>query len=256
MSILALDIGNSRIGLGIYEDGKSVDAPVRIALTDLAAQLPTAIRELLDRHSNPVEHAALASVVPSAVDPASAVIRQVLGMEAQIVGRDIPIPLEMRLKDSSTVGVDRLLGALTAFVNTQSPCAIISCGTALVVDCIDAEGVFRGGAIAPGLSMAAQALHANTAQLPLADLTPPDGPTGLNTMEALNLGLYAQMRGAVRYLLELYADLLGTWPHVVATGGDAQRVLGESELVDSFIPDLVLQGVALVCQYRHQPDED
>ncbi len=252
MSILALDIGNSRIGLGIYDDGKSADAAVRIASANLADQLPQALRELIDRHSSPIEHVALASVVPNAVQPAATAVRQVLGMEAQIVGRDIPIPLEMRLKDASTVGVDRLLGALTAYVNTQSPCAVISCGTALVVDCIDAEGVFRGGAIAPGLSVAARALHTHTAQLPIADLTPPTGPLGLSTMEALNLGLYAQMRGAVRYLLEQYADLLGVWPHVVATGGDAQRVLGESELVDSLIPDLVLQGVALVCQYKHE----
>lgn len=254
MSILAVDIGNSRIGLGIYEDGKAKDAAVRIAIADLESQLPTAIHELLDRHSSPVEHAAVAAVVPAAIEPTAKAIRSVLGMEAQIVGRDIPIPVEMRLKDSSSVGVDRLLGALTAYVNTQAPCAVVSCGTALVVDCIDAEGVFRGGAIAPGLAMAAQCLHANTAQLPVADLTPPAGPLGLNTMEALNLGLYAQMQGAVRHLLELYADVLGGWPHVVATGGDAQRILGQSELIDSLIPDLVLQGVALVCQYQHEAE--
>jgi len=254
MGILAVDIGNSRIGLGIYEDGKSKDAAMRIAAADMATQLPTAIRELLDRHSDPIAHAAIASVVPAAVEPVAEEIRRALGMEAEIVGRDIPIPLEMRLKDSSTVGVDRLLGALTAYVNTQSACAVISCGTALVVDCVDAEGVFRGGAIAPGLAMAAQSLHAHTAQLPIADLSPPAGPLGLNTMEALNLGLYAQMQGAVRHLLELYADMLGVWPHVVATGGDAQRVLGQSELVDSLIPDLVLQGVALVCQYQHETE--
>lgn len=254
MSILAVDIGNSRIGLGIYEDGKARDAAVRIASADMARQLPQAIRELLDRHSSPIEHAAIASVVPSAIEPTAREIRSVLGMEAQVVGRDVPIPVETRLKDASGVGVDRLLGALTAYVNTQTPCAVVSCGTALVVDCIDAEGVFRGGAIAPGLAMAAECLHARTAQLPVADLVPPAGPLGLNTMEALNLGLYAQMQGAVRHLLELYADVLGVWPHVVATGGDAQRVLGQSELVDSLVPDLVLQGIALVCQYQSQAE--
>ncbi len=253
MGILALDIGNSRTGAGIYLDGKSQDPAIRIATDQIATQLPEAIRDLIQRYKDPISQVVLASVVPAAIGPAERAVQTALGMDVEVVGRDVPIPLELRLKDASTVGVDRLLGALTAYVNTQSACAVVSCGTALVVDCIDAEGVFRGGAIAPGLAAAARCLHASTAQLPVADLELPSGPMGLTTMEAINLGLYAQMRGAVRYLLELYADLLGAWPHVVATGGDAQRILGESELVDSLVPDLVLQGASLACQYHHEP---
>ncbi|MCL2640250.1 MAG: hypothetical protein FWD53_05345, partial [Phycisphaerales bacterium] len=69
---------------------------------------------------------------------------------------------------------------------------------------------------------------------------------GRFTQEAINLGLYAGARGTVRELLERYATALGAWPHVVATGGDAAALLEETGLVDSFVPELVLQGAALV----------
>src|SRR5438132_743903 len=82
---------------------------------------------------------------------------------------------------------------LTAFTEVEAACAIVHAGSALVVDCIDDEGIFRGGAIAPGLQMAAKALHEFTAQLPIPSLTPPtnEAPYGRFTQEAINLGLYA-----------------------------------------------------------------
>jgi type III pantothenate kinase len=128
----------------------------------------------------------------------------------------------------------------------------VQLGTALVVDCVDDEGIFRGGAIAPGLQMSAKALHDFAAQLPAVSLTPPEDatPFGRFTQEAINLGLYVGLRGAVRELLERYATALGAWPHVVATGGDASVLLGESGLVDSFVPDLVLQGAALTWEHQ------
>ncbi len=89
-----------------------------------------------------------------------------------MVGRDIHVPLKTALRDESTVGKDRLLGALSAYVNTQKACVIIHAGSALVVDCVDDEGIFRGGAISPGLAMGAKALHEFAAQLPAVSMTP------------------------------------------------------------------------------------
>ena len=150
------------------------------------------------------------------------------------------------------MGTDRLLAALASYVNVEAACAIVQVGSALVVDCVDAEGIFRGGAIAPGLQMGAKALHEFAAQLPDVSLTPPeDGePFGRYTQEAINLGLYAAARGGVRELIERYASALGNWPHVVATGGDATALLGAMEIVDSFVPDLVLQGAALAWEHH------
>ena len=256
MSVLAIDIGNSRIGVGVFALGKSEDPAHRLMHHNWESELKAALTDLWQAkkiNDGPAvypEGVVIASVVPEMTEPMQKLIRDTLHLDAQRVGKDLKIPMKTNLTDESTLGVDRLLAALCAYVNTEQACVVISAGTALTVDYVDDEGVFQGGAIAPGLQLGARALHEFTAQLPLATLDPPHGTCGQNTAEALNLGLYAGARGAVRELVESYANKLGHWPHVVATGGDAQRLLADSGLVDSLIPDLVLQGAALAWEHH------
>ncbi|MGN6366771.1 MAG: type III pantothenate kinase [Phycisphaerae bacterium] len=266
MSVLAIDIGNSRVGLNVYTFGKAQDPSIHILHADLEKDLASSLEMLWEktqRESSEEDEdvgapeIVIASVVPELTQRIEKAARQKLEAKTLIIGRDIKVPLKTMLRDETTVGQDRLLGALAAYVNVEAACAIIQVGSALVVDCIDDEGIFRGGAIAPGLIMSAKALHDFTAQLPASSLTPPadDVPFGRFTQEAINLGLYASARGAVRELLERYATALGAWPHVVATGGDAQALLGalpDNGLVDSFVPDLVLQGAALTWEKNRQ----
>ncbi|HUO09800.1 MAG TPA: type III pantothenate kinase [Phycisphaerae bacterium] len=263
MSVLAIDIGNSRVGLNVFTFGKAQDPAVRFHHVDLDKDLATTLQTLWEKarresqeNEDDEPEIVIASVVPELTERIEKSARQ-LQAKTQLIGRDIKVPLKTMLRDETTVGQDRLLAALAAYVNVEAACAIVQVGTALVVDCIDDEGIFRGGAIAPGLMMSAKALHEFTAQLPESSLTPPadDVPFGRFTQEAINLGLYASARGAVRELLERYATALGNWPHVVATGGDAQALLGgraDDGLVDSFIPDLVLQGAALTWEKNRQ----
>lgn len=263
MSVLAIDIGNTRVGFNVFTDGKAQDASIRLHHHELEEQLSETLRNLwakTQREAETVEDefsgVVIVSVVPEMIQKMEHAVMDELNVEARVIGRDIKVPLKTMLRDETTVGQDRLCGALAAYVNVEAACAVIHMGTALVVDCIDGEGIFRGGAIAPGLVMGSKALHEFSAQLPVVSLTPPaeDVPFGRFTEEAINLGLFACARGAIRELLERYATALGAWPHVVATGGDAPSVLGEREetgaggvreLVQSHIPDLVLQGAAL-----------
>ena len=257
MSVLAIDIGNSRVGLNVFTKGKAQDASIRLHHVDVDKEFESSLKILWEKAQRETKEGddddaeiVIASVVPELTARIEKTAKQKLEAKTQVIGRDIKVPLKTMLRDETTVGQDRLLAALAAFVHVEAACAIIQVGSALVVDCIDDEGIFRGGAIAPGLMMSAKALHDFTAQLPESSLTPPadDVPFGRFTQEAINLGLYAAARGAVRELLERYATALGNWPHVVATGGDAQALLGilpDNGLVDSFVPDLVLQGAAL-----------
>jgi len=252
MSVLAIDIGNTRVGFNVFTEGKAQDAAVRLTQARLEEELPGVLKNMWEKaqretQENGAEEAevVIASVVPAVTQRVERAVREHLGTAAKVVGRDFKVPLKTALTDDTTVGQDRLLGALAAYVNVEAACAIVHAGTALVVDCVDAEGVFQGGAIAPGLALGARALHEHAAQLPAVVLkAPAENPVyGRDTQEAMNLGLYVGMRGTVRELLERYATALGSWPHVVATGGDAQVLA--AEIVDSFVPDLVLQGAAL-----------
>jgi type III pantothenate kinase len=259
MSVLAIDIGNSRVGLGVFTQGKSKDPAIRLNHSDLDRDLPTTLRDLWqttqsETHEDGDEEPGIviSSVVPDLTRKIQQAIAAAKMEEAQVVGKDLTVPLKTKLRDETTVGMDRLLAAMASYVNVEAACAIVQVGSALVVDCIDDEGIFRGGAIAPGLQMGAKALHEFAAQLPDVSLTPPEEgePFGRYTQEAINLGLYAAARGCVRELIERYATALGNWPHVVATGGDAMTLLGAMEIVDSFVPDLVLQGAALTWEHH------
>jgi type III pantothenate kinase len=254
MSVLAIDIGNSRVGLNVFTFGKAQDAAIRLTHEQLDAELGHTLKSLWEKAKGETQSQedettgiVVSSVVPELTKRIEQIALATLEEQPQVIGRDIHVPMKTMLRDETTVGQDRLLGATCAYVNTQKACVIIHAGSALVVDCVDDEGIFRGGAIAPGLVMGAKALHEFAAQLPDVSLTPPadDVPFGRYTQEAINLGLYIGARGAVRELVERFATALGSWPHVVATGGDAANLLQDTGLVDSFIPDLVLQGAAL-----------
>lgn len=254
MTVIALDIGNTRIGAGLFRQAKGIEPAKRIEQSDWQQALPALLKSLMEEAAEDIDGVVVASVVPQLTAPISQIVRSVTGKDVKIAGTDLSIPLKTALTDDRTVGVDRLLGALSAYVNTEQACVIVSAGTALVVDCVDDAGLFLGGTIAPGLTLGAKALHEWTSQLPQASLDIPNGIIGRNTMDAVNCGLYAMARGGVREIIERCADQLGNWPHVVATGGDAQRLFAESGLIDSFIPDLVLQGAALVWEH-HNPED-
>lgn len=256
MTLIALDIGNTRIGVGLFSQGKGLDPAQRIARDQWETTLPPLLKAMAKQAPEKIEGGIIASVAPPLNGQVRRMVKEAIGLEPEFAGTDLSIPLKTSLTDAKTVGVDRLLAALCTYVNTERANVIISAGTALVVDCVDETGQFLGGAIAPGLRLSARALHEWTAQLPLASLDLPTEFAGRSTMEALNLGLYAAARGGVRELIERYAEHLESWPHVVATGGDAQRLLADSGLVDSFIPDLVLLGAALVWEHHHGQMDD
>jgi len=144
--------------------------------------------------------------------------------------------------------VDRLCAAVAAYDRLGTACVVADFGTAITIDCVSDRGVFLGGAILPGLGMAADSLHERTAQLPRVEIAKPDGVFGKDTQQAIVRGILATARGALRELVEAYATELGHWPIVILTGGDAHLVCddpNEGELVQAIVPDLAIRGAAL-----------
>lgn len=175
------------------------------------------------------------------------------------IGRDVPIPMLADVREPERVGQDRLLCALAAWVSTEGPCVVVDCGTATTVDFVSEEGVFRGGAIAPGVLMMLDAMHRGTAALPRVVFDPSRvdvEPVGKDTESAMHVGVGEAIRGLVWRLVERYAEVAGTYPRVVATGGDAGSLFGSDSIVEHVVPDLQLIGMRLAFQALMQDDED
>lgn len=242
--LLAVDIGNTRIGLAVWDDD-GLHGATRVQ-TGSPEQWPGA----LERAWRSMDAGRRRAVVISSVAPARA--RAFASLAAEVceivpaeVGRHVPLPMRVRVENPAELGVDRVCSAAAAFDRLRTACAIASFGTAITIDCVSAEGEFLGGTILPGLQMSCDALQRGAEQLPHVEATTPETPFGLSTQQAIQAGVGFGAVGALREIVERFATELREWPHVVLTGGAAPLIAPLADFVDSHVPDLCLMGVAL-----------
>lgn len=249
--VLAVNVGNTRVSFAPLMGGKTPtgakSAPVD-AIEEAARECAAALAGL---GADAV--AVIASVNDPAAERIERALAEVTGDDGVVrFGRDIEIPIRHTLDAAGekTVGQDRLLTALAAYETAGQACVVIDAGTAITVDFVDGEGVFHGGAIAPGARMMLDALASRTASLPAVALEVPVAlqdeaapPFGKNTPDAMRTGVIAAARGLVRDLTDRYATFYGAYPQVIATGGDAALLFSGDELVEHIVPDLTLIGI-------------
>lgn len=247
VNLLAVSIGNSRIHLGQFLDGKlqqsaAIENEHLSALAGILERLVAPLRGLRDAR------AVLASVNPPLTGRVLAALQKAWDTPVLRVEKDLPIPIGRQVDATATVGEDRLLNAAAAYGVLKQACVVVDAGTAITVDYVDGAGTFHGGAIGPGAQLMLNSLHQRAAHLPQLDFAPPQEPIGHNTAEAMRTAVYHGLRGMVRELAEKYAEVTGSYAMVVATGGDAQVLFEGYELVERIVPDLTLQGLALTLQ--------
>jgi type III pantothenate kinase len=166
------------------------------------------------------------------------------------------MPLEVRVDAPDRVGLDRLAGAVAAneLRERDRAAIVIDLGTAITVDFVSADGAFEGGAILPGIAMAARALESQTDALPrspLADLALPPDPVGKSTLAAIESGLLWGAVGAIRELAVRMTAACERPPHVFLTGGTSPSVvplLQSGRMSVVHVPELVLGGIAIIAQ--------
>ena len=244
-SVLACDVGNSAVHFA-HVQGDEV-GPQHVVRVGELHRLKDALAEAWNDVPAPRKLVA-ASVNPAALKALEAAAAESVHQGVLVVARDLPLPIQTDLPNPESVGMDRLCCAVAAYDRLGRACVVGDFGTAITIDCVNNEGAFLGGAILPGLRLAAQALHEQTAQLPPVQLAQADWTFGRDTTQAILSGVLAMARGALRELAEAYATELGHWPIVILTGGDADLVCphaGEGELVQAIVPDLAVRGVAL-----------
>lgn len=251
MNIIAIDIGNTNITIGLYlkdeeQFVKSLPGEATAELTELL----TSTWEMIPVAKSSKEGKRDGVIVASSVKPAwTEVVRDIvghaIGEELLLVNRDIPYPIELSINEQESVGTDRVLAASAAYAVTEHAVVIADFGTAVTIDLVDDRGVFCGGVIVPGFEMSANALHNDTAQLPKVTVTKPQWPFGKNTVEAINAGLYYSAVSTLQEIVRRYAEVLGAWPQTIITGSGAKLIKDDCEFVDNWVPNLVVKGIVL-----------
>lgn len=239
---LAIDIGNTNIHIGIFEEDvlhsvytvKSEYPP----LADFAKILTPATLYK-------AQAVVLASVNPKAETFIIEYVQKHILVKPQFIGRDIPIPIPILTESPEKVGADRLVNAVAAFERTKNWTIVVDAGTAITIDGINDKGAFLGGIIAPGLDISSKALHHYTALLPQISIRKPKNVLGKNTEEAIHSGIYWGTIGMVSQLIKMIRDELGCQPAVIATGGNANMLMQEISLITVVLPHLTLEGIKI-----------
>jgi len=251
MNIIAVDIGNTNINIGLFIDGKEqfIKSIPGVSRDKLASCLKSAWSKIPIAESS-MEKKRDGVVVVSSVKPVwTKIIRDIvkndLGEKIYIIGKDIPLPMSLWVDEPNKVGTDRVVSAAAAYDVVEDAIVVADFGTAVTIDLVDGNGIFLGGVICPGFEISAKALKDNTAQLPKAKITRPEAPYGKNTVEAINCGLYYSAVGMLQEVIRRYAEKIGKWPQTIVTGSGAKTIQQDCEFIDSFVPNLVVKGIVL-----------
>lgn len=249
--ILTLDIGNTNIKTALFE-GMDVVEYWRVSTNrDMSSDEYGILLLNLFAHkgirAEQVEGIMISSVVPQINFTIEHMCRTYFNMDPRIIGPGIKTGINIKYENPRELGSDRIANAVAAYELYGGPCITIDFGTATSFGVISARGEFLGGAICPGLKLAAEALTERAAKLPRFELTKPASVIGKTTVTNMQAGIVYGYIGQINYLVERMKRELGA-PNakVIATGGLAALVAEESSVIDIMDGLLTLKGLSLI----------
>lgn len=253
--LLAFDVGNTNVVLGLYEGDKLLDF-WRISSTshrtaDEYAMLCFNFFAHKGYEKSQISCAIISSVVPNKTDTLSRMLKKYFDITPLVVGHGLKTGLSMRYENPKELGADRVVNAVSAVHQYGYPLIIIDFGTATTFCVIDQEGNYLGGAITAGIGISMEALFEKTAKLPKVSLQAPKKAIGRTTTTAMQSGLVYGYAGMVDKMVARLAEEISENPKtmkVVATGGRAEEICLHSDFVKVVDPFLTLSGLQLIAQ--------
>ena len=248
--LMAIDIGNTHIVLGIYKDEQLVSHwRLSTKIDRTVDEYGIILRNLflhndLDHHD--VNAIAVSSVVPPVMPTIEGMTRQYFQLEPLVVGPGVKTGMPILYDNPREVGADRIVNAVAGFEHYGGPLLIIDFGTATTFCVVSAQGEYLGGAITIGIDVAMEALFQKTAKLPRIELVKPAKIIGRNTVTSLQSGLVYGFIGQVEGIIQRIKEELNEDLYVVATGGICRYMAGESSLINKEDPYLTLEGLRII----------
>ena len=248
--LLALDMGNTNITIGVFDGGslllRSRMATDRRKLVDQYAVELSDILRLYRVDPHAVDGAILSSVVPPLDHALCGAVDKVTGICPLQIGPGLRTGIDIRIDDPAQLGADLIVGAAAAVARVGAPCIVWDLGTATTVSVVDRSGAYRGGAIMPGVMTGLDSLTANTSLLPSIRIDAPTQVVGTNTISCLQSGAVfgnaAMMDGMnARIFAELGYDA-----PVIVTGGLGRQIAAQCQTPCTYIDELLLEGLRLI----------
>ncbi|MBQ9532229.1 MAG: type III pantothenate kinase [Eubacterium sp.] len=246
--LLAVDVGNTNIVLGVLDDEKIITTG-RLSTNIFETEVEYAMKFDSFLKINNVENisgAIISSVVPALNGALKKAIKMITGVSAMIVGPGIKTGLSIKIDDPSQLGADLVVGAVAAKEKYSCPIIMFDLGTATTGFVIDKKGDFIGGIIAGGVKASLNALSSGTALLPQIDLTAPKKVIGTNSIESLKSGAVIGTAAMLDGFIERFEEELGEKANVVVTGGLGREISKNCKHNISFEENLLIDGLRII----------
>ncbi len=259
--LLVIDIGNTQIALGMFSATDAGRKRRLISQWRISTHLHRTADEygvlLLDLFTasrltpDSIQGVALSSVVPPLTPVFTEMAEKYFGRIPLIISHETPMGIRIRYENPREVGADRLVNAVAAFSLYGGPAIIVDFGTATTFCAVTRRGEYLGGAIAPGISISAEALFSRAAKLPHVELTRPKSVMGKDTVSAIQAGVIFGYAGLVDELVRRIQREMpgGKDARVIATGGLAPLVAPECSTLHEVCPTLTLEGLRVIYDY-------
>ena len=249
--LLTIDIGNTNITFGVYNSQNELQYHWRIKTDQgrMADEYGIIMLGLM-RHEglrfDQIQGVAMASVVPPLTRVFVEMVQRFIKQTPLVVDAGVKTGVNILYDSPRDVGADRIVDAVAVYKLYGGPACSVDFGTATTFDAISAKGDYLGGAIAPGIGVAAEALFSRTSKLPQVDLVRPPKAIGTNTVHAIQSGLIFGYVSMVEGMVARYRQELGENMRVIGTGGLAETIARETQVIEIVNPWLTLEGLRMV----------
>ncbi len=254
--ILTIDAGNTNTLFGLYDEQTLLEhwrvKTDRDQMPDEYGMMVLGFFAHAGYTPAQVDGICMASVVPPLAKILTRMCERYFKRQPLLVNHQIRTGIEIKVENPASVGADRIVDALATHHLYGGPACIVDLGTATTFDAISAEGNYLGGAITPGISIAADALFQRAAKLPRVELIAPPNVIGNNTVQAIQSGLLYGYVCMIEGMVARFRAELGPQMKVIATGGLARTIAAQTDVIQHINPWLTLEGLRLVWEMNDQ----
>ncbi len=249
--LLVMDVGNTNTVLGVYETTRLVAhwrlTTVRDRTVDEYGIQARTLLSLAGIEVSAIHDIIIASVVPPLNSVLEAMARSYFYLRPLFVEPGVKTGMPILYENPQEVGADRIVNGVAAYERCKGAVIVVDFGTATTFDAISAKGEYLGGAIAPGLSISAEALFERAARLPRVDIRRPPKVIGRNTTHSLQAGLFYGYIALVQGILERMRQEMGEKVRTIGTGGLVLALEADLRTVlDDLDPNLTLEGLRII----------
>jgi type III pantothenate kinase len=248
--LLCIDVGNTHAQFGVYEKGKlKRDYRVASEVVRTEDEIGIVVLSLLEHDGiriRNIDGVGISSVVPNLTGILVRMSQKYFACDPIVVSADLELGVTIDYDEPKGVGSDRICVAVAGHRKYSGPLIILDFGTATTFDVVSAEGVYLGGAIAPGIETAASDLQRRAAKLPRIELKFPGEVIGKTTITSMQSGIMFGAVEAMEGIVRRIKKSLGVDAKVIATGGYAKTIAEKTDVIDHIEPALVLEGVRII----------